>query len=202
MVDHRRQRRRLARPRGPHHEDEAALRHDEILVDLRHAELFQSRHLRTDVPQHHGRIATLVEHVDAKPSQSGFGYRKIYFQLLVEVLELLLAHHSQRRLPHRLRAQNLLVDRKYLALDLDLDRGVTGKKKVRGSALHHELEERPGVEHECRFGGRHQKTWPSSSSTICSAAETPWTSLLSRLLSSLTFNRSSFLESALRNASS
>ncbi len=118
-------------------------------------EIFELRHFRGDVAQHHGGIAALIEHIHAKPAQADFGNREIDFELFVEVLDLILGHQSQRRLAHGLWGQNLLIDGENLAFDFDLDRRVAGKEQVRCLLLDHELEQRLGVHHLSRKVGRH-----------------------------------------------
>src|SRR5208337_2350422 len=110
-------------------------------------------HLGRDVAQDHGRIATLIEHIDAEAPEPRLRYREIDLQVLVEVLDLLGGHEPEGRLPYRLGTQDLLVDRKYLPLDLDLDGRVAGEEEIGGLLLHHEFEQRLGVHHLSRSGG-------------------------------------------------
>src|SRR6185437_15735284 len=135
-------------------------------------------------------------------------------------------HERIGGLLHGLRREHLFVHGQDLALDLDLDRGIGGEEQVGGLLLHHELEERLGVECQVRPGAQgfrrgqgglrtrggqalirgffqraHRLRPLSSSSTMCKAPPSSMF-LASRLLSSLIRRRSSFFESALRNASS
>src|SRR5256886_17296367 len=125
-------------------------------------------------------------------------------------------------LAHGVRGQHLLVHRQDLALDLDLDGRVGGEEQVRGLLLHHQLEQRLGVEggvtrarqrahrfrlrrrlraalgadrgiERLRFLGRLHSFWPCSSSTMRRLPPSS-TTLCSRLLSSLMRRRSSFLD--------
>ena len=140
MIDHRGERRRLARSGCAHHQDEPALQHHQLFQDLGHAEVLEPRHLRRDVTQHHGGKAALVEDVDPEAPESHLGQREIDLQLFVEILDLFRGHETERRLADRLGTQNLLVDREDLALDLDLDRRVAGEEEVGCLLLDHEFE--------------------------------------------------------------
>ena len=124
---------------------------EELEIDFA---LSEPGHFRRDVAQHHRGIAALVEDVDAEAAEPGFRNREIDLQLLVEVLDLLLSHQSQRRLAHGLGAQDLLVDRMYLAFDLDLDGRVAGEKQIRRLLFDHQFEQRLGVHHLSRQIGR------------------------------------------------
>jgi hypothetical protein len=66
VIDHRRERRRLAGAGGAHHQDQPALQHHQLLEHLGHAEVLELGHFRRDVAQHHRRVAALIEHVDAE----------------------------------------------------------------------------------------------------------------------------------------
>src|SRR3984885_8573211 len=155
IIDHRRESGGFAGARGAHHENHAALQHDQLFEDLGHAEVLEPGHFRGDVAQHHGGVAPLIENVDPESAEAGLRNREIDFQLLVEILDLFLGHQAQRRLAHRLGTQDLLVDRKYLALDLDFNGRIAGKEQVGRFALDHQLEQRLGVHHLSRgFGGR------------------------------------------------
>ncbi len=140
VVDHRRQGRRLAGAGGADHEDEPALQHHEVLEDVGHAEILELGHLGSDVAQHHRGIAALIEHIDAEAAEARLGDREIDLQLLVEMLDLFRGHQAERRLAHGLGTQDLLVDGKDLAFDLDLDRRIARKEEIRRLALDHQLE--------------------------------------------------------------
>src|SRR5690606_31005246 len=179
-------------------------------------------HVGGDVAHHHGRETALVEDRAAEAAQPGLGDRKVDLQLALEEFDLVRRHQAEGRRAHRVGGQHLLVDGVDLALDLDLDRRVGRKEQVRGALLDHQLEQWPGLEtatarggpdakfldlgvlagvaHLATVPGRHSEC-PSFSSSISERLlSSPWRS--SRLLSSFTFSRSSFFESALRMASS
>ena len=118
-------------------------------------EILELGHFGGDVAQHHRRVAALIEHVDAESPEARLGNREIDLQLFVEVLDLLGGHQSERGLAHRFRAQHLLVDGKYLAFDLDLDRRVAGEEQVRRLSFDHQFEQRLGVHHLSRRDGGH-----------------------------------------------
>ena len=146
VVDQRRQRRRLAGTCRAHHQDKTALEHHEIAQHVRQPERLQLRHVRGDVTEHDRRIAALEEDVDTEPAEPGFRDRKVDLQLFLEVLDLLRRHEPVGRLLDDFRGQDLLVDREDLAFTLDLDRRVGGEEEIRRLLLHHQLEQRLGVE--------------------------------------------------------
>src|SRR6059058_1206073 len=109
LVDQRRERGTLARPRGPRHEHQAA----GPLGQLRHhsgqAQLLERPHVEGDLPDHERYAAALLEAVAAEPRQILDPEREIELVLDLEPLLLVLGEHRigdrQRVLgrEHRLR---------------------------------------------------------------------------------------------------
>ncbi len=232
VIDHRSERRRLARAARADHQYEPAPQHDEVLEIGGHAELLEGRQLRGDEAQDHRDVAALLEDICAEPAEAGLGEGEIDLEVAREPLQLLLVHELQSGLTHHLRRQLELIDGHDLAFDLDHDRRMRGEEEVRGLLVHHELEQRldvhPGFaaflrervrpfdaeRYRCIRAGcilnrgrppcAAQPIIPSLEfSSSNSRLESPWVlPACSRLLSSLIFSLSSFFESALRMASS
>ena len=148
VVEHRRERGRLARARGADHQHQAALDHDQVFHDHRQAEFLERGHVGRDVAQHHRGVAALMEDRDAEAAEARLGDREVDLELLLEVIDLFLVHQAVGGLPHLVGGQHLLVDRDDLALDLDLDRRVRAEEQVGRLLLDHQLEQRLGVQHE------------------------------------------------------
>ncbi len=66
VVDHAGQRRALAGPGRPGHQEQSARSHAELGADGRRAQLLHRQQLVGNLPQHHADISTLLEHGDAK----------------------------------------------------------------------------------------------------------------------------------------
>ncbi len=201
MVDHGGEGRGFAAAGRADHQDQAAAQHDQILELVRHAEIFEGRQLGRDIAQDHGDVAALMEDVDAEPSEPGFGDGEIDLEFTRELLQLRLVHEFECRLLDHFRRHLQLVDGHDLAVDLDLGRRERREEEVRGFLLHHQFEQRLDV-HLDAFVRDCQKVCAVSSSMILRLSDC-WSAIdESRLLSSLTRRRSSFLESAFRIASS
>jgi hypothetical protein len=91
VVDHRRERGRLARPCRADHQDQPVALHDQLLEHLGHAQALDIRHIGVDVAQHQRRLAALHEGVAAKAADTAVGQREIDLAGLLELLELLVA---------------------------------------------------------------------------------------------------------------
>ena len=140
MVDHRRQRRRLAVAGRAHHQDQAAPQHHEVFQLLGHAEFVERGHLRRDVTQHHRDIAALVEHVHPEPAEARLRDREVDLELTSERVEQVFVHQLDRRLFDHLGRHLELVHRHDLAVDLDLGRRERRKEQVGGLLLDHQFE--------------------------------------------------------------
>src|SRR5690606_14893112 len=119
VIDHRGERRRLARAARADHENQPAPKHDEILERVRDAEILEARQVRRDEPQDHRDVAALMEDVYSKAAEPRLRYREVDLEIARERLELRLVHQLERRLTHHLRRQLHLIDGQDLAVDLD-----------------------------------------------------------------------------------
>ena len=92
VVDHRRQRRRLARAGDAGDEDEPALLLAHLLDRRRQVELVEPGHLGRDDAQHHAGLAALLEHVDAIADPVGRAVAEVGIVMDVELRPLLVVH--------------------------------------------------------------------------------------------------------------
>ena len=145
MVDHRRQRGRLARAGRADHEDQAARLHDQVLEQLRQAQLFDGRDLALDRADHHADFAALLEHVDAEAAGVLHRDRHVELEVLLELRNLALVHQRIGDLLHHAAGQAGIAERIQLALDLDVHRGARRQEHVRRALFGHQLEEIPDI---------------------------------------------------------
>ena len=87
VIDHRRERGRLAGAGGADHQDQAALEHGSSLITSG-SPSNRAGHIGGDVAHHHGRVAALIKHVHAETAEPRLGYREIDLPLPLEVLDL------------------------------------------------------------------------------------------------------------------
>src|SRR5574341_1050749 len=92
VVDHRRQRRRLARAGRPGDEHEAARVLGDGGEDLRCVQLLEAQHLGRDRPHHGGGAALLHERVDAEPREPRHREREVALEVLLVSLALRVVH--------------------------------------------------------------------------------------------------------------
>src|SRR5271165_304606 len=71
------------------------------------------------------------------------------------MFDLILGHEPEGRLAHRFGRQHLLVDREDLALDLDFNGSIAGKKQIRSLLIHHQLKQWLRIHRHQWIGGRH-----------------------------------------------
>jgi hypothetical protein len=140
VIDHRRERARLARPGRADDQYEPAFLHHEVLETHRHAQLLDRRDVDLDVAYDHAAGAALLEHVDAEAADPFLDQREIDFHVALEDRDLVFAHRLVGDFLHRRRVEHVAVHRYELALDLDLDRRAGGEEDVRGLCVGHQLE--------------------------------------------------------------
>jgi len=140
MVNHRRERCRLAATCGADHQYQTTSQHDEIFQLPWHAEFVERRQFRGDVAQHHGDIAALMKYVDPESTKARLRDREVDLEFACERLELVFIHEFHRRLLDHLRRHLQLVHRHDLAVNLDLRWRERRKEKVRSLFLDHQLE--------------------------------------------------------------
>ena len=140
LVDHRRERRRLARARGTRDEHEAARLVAEPLDDRRDAELLESEDLVRDLPEDRRDRAPLHEDVPAEPGQALDPEGEVELERL---LEPVLLDVGQDRVAELLRlgdGQRGVVQGLDVAVDPDHRRRVRRDVQVRAAALDESLQ--------------------------------------------------------------
>src|SRR5256886_1543279 len=96
LVDHRRERGALARPRGPRHEHQAARLFGQLRHDARQAQLLEGPHMEGNLPDPERHAAALLEAVAAEPREVLDPEREIELVLELEPLLLVLGEHRVR----------------------------------------------------------------------------------------------------------
>ena len=141
LVDHRRQRRRLAGAGRAGDEHQAARLVADLLDDRRQAELLEAEDLVRDLPEDGGDGAALVEDVRAEARQALDAEREVELEVLLEAVLLRVGEHRVGELLGLRRRQRRHVQRHELAVDADLRRRVGRDVKVRAAALDHRLQQ-------------------------------------------------------------
>ena len=115
LVEHRRQRRRLAAARRPGHEDQPRFFLDHLAKNLRQPERVERRNLRAQLPHHDRVIAVVLENVHAKPREVRHRVARVARAVVFEVAhESFIPRHQFPR--ERLHMRRL--ERRPQALDL------------------------------------------------------------------------------------
>ena len=136
VVDHRRQRRRLARAGDAGDEDEPALLLAQLGHHRRQVQLVEPRHLGRDDAQDHAGLPALLEHVDAVAHAVGRAVREVGVVVLLEDLALPVAHQVDGEGADDLRRQRRRVaQRAQVALDAKDRRQPGLEVHVRGAEL-------------------------------------------------------------------
>ena len=139
LVEHRRQRRGLARSGGTGHQHQAA-RLLTAARPRRQAELAKAADLVRDQPERRRQRAALVEHVAAEAREALDAEREVDLEVLLELVLLVV---GEDRIDHLLglgRRELLLVERTQHAVDPDLGRRVGGEVEVGSPAFDDALE--------------------------------------------------------------
>ena len=96
VIDHRAERRRLARAGRSGDEDETALVVGELADDGRQPERLERRDVALDAPQHEADRAALAHHVHAEAAETGNGIGEVGLGRADELLGALLRHDRER----------------------------------------------------------------------------------------------------------
>ncbi len=130
VIDHGRQRRRLARARRAGHQHQAALFHHQVEQDRRELQVLERRDAAADIADDHRDRAALPEDVDPEIAHAAVEIGKIHFHLVFEFARLILGHELVGDAPDGLDVHRLSRDRSHHAVDLDVDRRAAGYEKV------------------------------------------------------------------------
>ena len=141
VVDHRGQRRRLARAGRARDQHQPALLDDEVEQHRRQLQLLERRHVAAHVADDERDRAALAEDVDAEVAHAAVEVREVHLHRVLELARLLLVHELVGDPPHGVHVHRLRGHRLHDAVDLDVDRRAAGDEKVRGLLLGHQLEQ-------------------------------------------------------------
>jgi hypothetical protein len=141
VVDHRRQRGRLARTGGADQQHQAARGHDDVLEHLRQLQFLDAGDGAADGADHHAHLAALLEHVDAEAAGILQRQGHVQFQVALELRHLALVHQRVGDLLDHARREAGVAQGVQLSLHLDVDRSPRGQEHVRGVLLRHQLQE-------------------------------------------------------------
>ena len=141
VVDHGRQRGRLARAGGPGHQHHAARLERQVAKNLRCVELLQRQNLAGNRPQHTRRAPVLVEGVDAKARQPLDLEREVDLQVFLVHLALGVVHDVVEHREHLLVLQRVDVEPPHVAVHADHGRQPGRQVQVGGLVLDAERQQ-------------------------------------------------------------
>jgi hypothetical protein len=141
VVHHRGQRGALAGAGGAHHQQQAALFHDQVAQDHGHAERLQRRDVGGDVADDGGVGAALAHGRKAEVAHALDRLRHVQLAGLFELGDAARRQHFGQQRLGGVRRQQLVVDRHALPVDLDQRRRVRRQVDVRGLLLAHQAQD-------------------------------------------------------------
>ncbi len=119
VIDHRRQRRRLARTGWPGDQHDAARILANVLENLRAVQLFQRQHLGRNSPKNRTGASLLVKGIDAETRQIGNFKGEIALQGFFIDLALAVVHDVIHHAVHVLVLHRRQVDATHIAMNPD-----------------------------------------------------------------------------------
>ena len=149
LVDHRRERRRLARAGRPGHQHQAARLVAELRDHRRQAQVLEAADLVGDRAVGGGHRAALHEDVGAEAGQALDAEAEVELQVLLEAVLLRVGEHAVGELLGLHGGQRRQVQRAQLAVDADLRRRVGGDVQVGPPHLGHRLEQLVQADGHC-----------------------------------------------------
>ncbi len=137
MIDHRGERRRLARAGDPGDEHETARLQGDFLEHGRQIQLADLLDFVGDRPERERHGAALLVHVGPEPAHAGYADREVRFLVLGELLDLPGRHDLLGQRLQLLRLEGGDVERHQLAVHADRRRPADLEQQVGAVALHH-----------------------------------------------------------------
>ena len=131
VVDHRRQRGRLARAGGTGDQDQALRLFDQLLEQRRATQVFQGQHFRRNGAEHRAGATVLVESIDAEARQAGNLEGEVDLEEFLIVAPLLVRHDVVDQRVHLLVVQRRYVDAAHVAVHADHRRQAGRQVQVR-----------------------------------------------------------------------
>ena len=141
VIDHRRQRRRLAGAGGTGDHDEPALLHDEVEQHRRQPQLLEGGDVAAHVADDERDRPALAEDVDPEVADVRIEVREIHLVLGLEGLRLLVGHELVGDAAHRVEVHRPIRQRRDDAVDLHVDRRAARNEQVGRLAVRHHLEQ-------------------------------------------------------------
>jgi hypothetical protein len=141
VVDHRRQRRRLARTGRAGAQHHAARLERQLGEHRRAVELLEGQDLRRNRPEHGAGAAVLVERVDAKARQALDLEREVALERLLVGLALRVVHDVVHHVVHLLVLERVDIDAADVAVDADHRRQPGRQVQVGGLVLDRERQQ-------------------------------------------------------------
>ena len=141
VVDHRRQRGRLARAGRPCHKHDTARLVGNVAEALGRVEFLKRQDLRGNRPHHGASAAVLYEGVDAEAGEVGDREREVALQVFLVGLALAVVHDVVDHAVHFGMIHRRQVDAANIAMDANHGRQAGRKMQVGRLVLDHEREE-------------------------------------------------------------
>ena len=141
VVDHARERGRLARAGRAGHQHQPARQHAQVLEHLRRVQVLERLDQRRDVAEHGAGAAILVEGIDAEAGEVRDLERKVGLEELLVHLPLLVVHDVVHHAVHFLVRQRWHVHALDVAVHADHGRHARGQVEVRRVVLDCERQE-------------------------------------------------------------
>ena len=141
VVDHRRQRRRLARAGRTRDQHEPALFHHELEQHRRQLQLLERGNVAAHVPDDQRYRAALAEDVDPEVADGRVEMRQVHLELALERPGLVLAHQLVGHTADRVDVHRLARQGCDDPVDLHADRRAARDEEVRRLFFGHQLEQ-------------------------------------------------------------
>jgi hypothetical protein len=148
VVDHRRERGRLAAAGRAGDEDEALLLVAQLAEDRRQPEILEARDLGGDGAEHGALAAVLHERVDAEAQLLVEREREVGLEAVLERAALAVVHDVEDEAVRLLRRQRRMVERHDLSVDAKARRLAGGEVHVRRLVLDGEAQELRHGQHQ------------------------------------------------------
>ena len=150
-IDHRGERRRLARARRARHEDEAARLEEKLLDGGRQTDLLQREERRGDHPENAAPAPALLEDGDAEARAVLVREGKVGAAVALGLGDLLGRHDLVAQPPRLLGRERLVRDRHQLAVDAQLRRHERAHMQVGRAFVDRRLQQVPHRDFRCHL---------------------------------------------------
>ena len=169
VIDHRRQRRRLARSGRAGHQNQPTRVAGDFLEEFGAAQILQRQDLGGNGPEHRRRAPVLIEGVDAEAGDAWQFEREVALQEFLVIAALLVVHDVVDQRVYFLGVQRRHVDAADVAIDADHRRQAGAEMQVRGFVLEREGQEFGDIHAAmrgrlvrgggCQYPERHRPGW-------------------------------------------